>query len=67
MAVALLEIAHQSTLAATDLEPIEGISSEAAFAAHLNALDRFVCEAGSIYEVTVRKVLDTRGLPVGAQ
>jgi hypothetical protein len=61
LAVALLEIAHQSTLAARDLEPIESISSETDFAAHLKALDKFVDQAGSImgssYEVIVRECL----------
>ncbi|KAK7892523.1 hypothetical protein LTR67_007620 [Exophiala xenobiotica] len=59
--VALLEIAHQSTLAARDLEPIESISSETDFVAHLKALDKFVDQAGSImgssYEVIVRECL----------
>lgn len=61
LAIALLEIAHQSPLHTTELEPIESITSEVDFAAHFTTLDKFVRQAGSImgnrYEVIVGECL----------
>ena len=61
LAIALLEIAHQSPLYETGVEPIEKICFETDFAAHFRALDKYVLQAGSImgksFEVIVQECL----------